>query len=88
MTSRQKSHGSSSRKALTISRAVRPADATGSSVNALASSEMTSPVLRCCWVAIALAAIRTSSSIERVVLVSASSRINHHVSDEQEVRSH
>lgn len=70
----------------------RPTDATGEefyharrsraagSVNALASSEMTSPILRCCWVAIALAAIRTSSSIERVVLMSASSRINHRAS--------
>ncbi len=76
---------------------VRPTDATGEefyharrgraagSVNALASSEMTSPIRCCCWVAIALAAIRTSSSIERVVLMSASSRINHHASCEQEV---
>ncbi len=76
---------------------VRPTDATGEefyharrsraagSVNALASSEMTSPILRCCWVAIALAAIRTSSSTERVVLMSASSCINHHASCEQEV---
>jgi len=46
----------------------------------LASSEMTSPTLRCCWVAIAFAAIRTSSSIAKVVLISASSRINHHAS--------
>jgi hypothetical protein len=52
----------------------------------LANSEMTSPTLRCCWVAIAFAAIRTSSSIAKVVLMSASSRINHQASNKQKVR--
>jgi hypothetical protein len=55
------------------------------SVNALASSEndlADTPLLLGCH---CLAAIRTSSSTERVVLMSASSRINHHASCEQEV---
>jgi hypothetical protein len=93
----QESHGSSSHKAFAISSVTGGASGRGDRSGIplrspplrgrrrerLASSEMTAPTLRCRWTAIAFAAMRTSSSIANVVLISAALRISHHASPDQ-----